>query len=154
MKDVLPGQACLKRLEGKVAFVACDYPQNVPMGPANFDIRGGMHRITIRGITVPVVSLVLRLTAGERVGYYPAFINELEENVIEPLANQPDLPIVLSDLFGGSIGKATIENGVRDLAQRHLGIVSKLSAGFPWSSQQFDAALAFIEGKHPTAGDK
>ena len=154
MKALLPGQAALIRLAGKIALVACDHPQNVPIGPAKFDIRGGLHRVAIGGITVPVVSLVLRLTVGKRVSFYPAWVNELEENVIEPLANQPDLPIVLSDLLGGSIGRATVVNGVRDLAQRHLGIISTIAADFQWSPQQFAAALVFIESKHPTPEDK
>ena len=59
-----------------------------------FEIRGGVHHITFGDRTVDVVSVILRLTAGDNPEFYTCLFNELEENVVESLATQPELLIV------------------------------------------------------------
>ena len=66
MKPLLPGQAVATRHEGKVCLVVCDHRENLPLGGVAFEIRGGIHDITIDGSTVAVVSVMLRLTASGR----------------------------------------------------------------------------------------
>jgi hypothetical protein len=151
MKPLLPGQAALARLDGKVALVACDLPENLPLGAADFAIRGGMHQINIANVLVPAVSIVLRLTVGDTVRYYWGWVNELEEGVIESLATQADLPIILADPLGGPFGRATVPNGVREMAQRCLGTVSQLADKKPWTPAHFAACRVFVECHYPTA---
>ncbi|MBC7855454.1 MAG: hypothetical protein IAF94_18655 [Pirellulaceae bacterium] len=96
MKPLLPGQAALARLDGKIVLVACDLSELLPLGAADFAIRGGMHQINIANVLVPAVSIVLRLTVGDAVRFYWCWVNELEEGLIESLATQADLPILVS----------------------------------------------------------
>jgi len=152
-KMLNPGEAVLTYLDGKVTLVACDVGHNLPAGTAAYSIRGGVHQIKIATVLVPAVSVVLRITAaGKPSRYYWAWVNELEESVIATLANQSELPIRLTDPEGASFGRSLIPNEVRDVAQKYLGIISRLAANSPWSREHFAAAVrGFVEQHNSTA---
>ena len=63
MKPLYPGQAALTRHAGLISLVACEEPQNLPLGKVNFRARGGLYEIAVAGVTVPVVNVILRLAA-------------------------------------------------------------------------------------------
>ena len=52
---------------------------------------------------------------------YASWINELEEHVIESLANQAELPIILASHLGERVGPRSVPNGLRQLAHKNLG---------------------------------
>jgi hypothetical protein len=85
MKPLLPGHA-VARHEGKVWFVVCDERKNLPMGGVAFEIRGGVHHITIGDSTVAVANVMLRLTVGDNQRFHICLFNELAEGVVESLA--------------------------------------------------------------------
>jgi hypothetical protein len=151
MKQLLPGQAALTRLNGKVSLVACGYPDDLPLVRAEFALRGGMHKINIANVLVPAISIVVRVTVGDFVRYYWAWVNELEEGVIETLATQPDLLIEVAIPGTQRSVSSIIPNGVREMAQKYLGIVSRLASEKPWRPQHFAAARVFVEYDYPTA---
>lgn len=151
MKPLLPGQAALARIDGKVSLVACELKGIIPDGPGRCDLRGGLHQIRIANVIVPLVSIVLRYTTGDMVRYYWAWVDELQENVIETLANQPELPIVFADPTGKPFARMGIPNGVIEMAQKALAAISRYAAEAPWRPQHFAAARVFVEWDYPTA---
>ncbi len=151
MKPLLPGQCAVARHEGKVCLVACDHRENVPLGGVAFLICGGIHHVTINGVHVPAVNVNLRLTAGKQERYFVGWVDELAEGVIESLANQAELPIILASPFGERVGSSIIDNGIRAMMQKQLGIISALAERAPWTPHHFAAARAYIESQYPTA---
>jgi hypothetical protein len=148
-----PGEAVLTYLDGQITLVACDVGDNLPVGTAVYSIRGGVHQIKIATVLVPTVSIMLRITAaGKPSHYYWAWVNELEERVIETLSNQSELPIRLTDPMGAALGRSLIPNEVRDMAQKYLAIISRLAANSPWSREDFAAAARnFVKHHNSTA---
>ena len=106
MKPLLPGQCAVAHHGGKVCLVACDHRVNIPLGGVAFLICGCIHHVTINGVHVPAVNVNLRLTAGEQERYYVGWVDELAEGVIESLANQAELPIILASPLGERVGAA------------------------------------------------
>jgi hypothetical protein len=139
-------------MDGKVTLLACELGHNLPTGTAVYSVRGGVHQINIAHVLVPAMSIVLRITcAGKASRYYWAWVNVLEESVIESLANQSELPIRLTDPMGAAFGRSLIPNEVSEMAQKHLEIISRLAANSPWSRAHFAAARVFVEHHNSTA---
>ena len=116
-EPALPGQAAVIGYECQASVVVCDVKENLHLGGARLEIVGGIQRITIAGGLVPVVMLVVRVTAEGKQRYYSAWIDELEENVIESLGTQSMFPIILASHLGERVGRGSIPNGQRELAQ-------------------------------------
>lgn len=112
MTPLLPGQAAFTRHEGQVCVVVCDHKENLNLGGAHFGVVGGIQRIAVAGIMVPVVMVVVRLTATGEQRYYSAWINELEEHIIESLGTQVDLPIILASPLGERVRRGNVPNGL------------------------------------------
>jgi len=93
--------------------MVCDYREDLPLGGVAFEIRGGVHHITIGGKTVAVASVVVRLTARGHQRFYFGWINELEVGVVELLVNQPELPILLASPLGESVGSVVKKPAAR-----------------------------------------
>ncbi len=153
MKPLAAGQAAVARFEGKVSFIACDDPKNLPLGPVRFEIKAVMHEITVSGTTVPVVVAVIRLISADASRYYAAWIDEQQDGALELLAAQPDLPIVLATPFGERFGSATTENGMRGFARKTLGVVAKLTSKAPWTPKYFDAAKMAVMAMYFSASE-
>ncbi len=151
MTPLIPGQAVIARHEGKVWIVVCDERENLPLRGVAFEIRGGVHHITIGTSTVGVASVILRLTAGDSQRFYACFFNELEQGVVESLATQPELLILFGTPLGERVGSTVLPNGMRGMMQRQLATISKLAEKSPWEPRQFAAAKAIVEAQFPTA---
>jgi len=149
MTPLLPGQAAVTRYDGQVCVVVCDHRENFNLGGAHFGVVGGIQRIAVAGILVPVVMVVVRLTAAGEQRYYSAWINELEEHVIESLGTQAELPIILASPLGERVGRGSVPNGLRQLAHKHLGEIARLVEQTPWGPHHFAAARVFIEVQYP-----
>jgi|GEM_PF-5621313 len=67
----------------------------------------------------------MRVTAAGEQCFYSAWINELEKHVIETLATQAELPIILASPLGERVGRGSVPNGLRELA---LKVARRLSA--------------------------
>ena len=154
MKPLLPGQAAVTRLEGKVALVACDHKENLRLGGTSFEVRSGMYTVLIEGVDVPATNVILKLSTEEGDAHYVAWIDELTPDgagVVESLATQTELPVVLATPLGERVGRAVTENGLRALSSKQLGIISELAERALWNVHHFAAARAYIESQYPTA---
>ncbi len=151
MRQLVPGQAAVARHEGKVWIVVCDEKENLPLGTVAFEIRGGIHHITIGDITVAVASVMLRLTADGIQRFFTCLIDELQQGVVESLATQPELLIVFGTPLGERVGSTVIPNGMRGMMQKQLATISLLADKEPWGPQDFAAAKAVVEAEFPTA---
>jgi hypothetical protein len=149
MTPLLPGQAAVTHHDGQVCVVLCDLTENLHLGGEHFGVVGGIQRITVAGIMVPVVMVVVRLAAAGEQRFYSAWINELEEPVIESLGTQADLPIILASPLGERVGRGSVPNGLRQLAHKNLRTVSLLAEQTPWGPHHFAAARVFIEVQYP-----
>jgi hypothetical protein len=63
MKHLRPGLVAIARHVGKVRIVICDEREDLSLGGAAIEIRGGVHHVTMGTSTVGVASVMLRLTA-------------------------------------------------------------------------------------------
>jgi hypothetical protein len=126
-----------------------DVKENLHLGGAHFGVVGGIQRIAIAGVMVPVVLVVIRLTAAGEQRFYSAWIDELEEHVIESLGTQAELPVILASPLGERVGRGSVPNGLRQLAHKNLGTVSQLAEQTPWGPHHFSAARVFIEVQYP-----
>jgi hypothetical protein len=151
MNPLLPGQIVLARYGGLVGIVVCDHRENVPLGGVAFEIRGGIHRNSSDGFSVPVVSVMLRINAGGDERFYVGWVNELEDGVVESLAIQPQLPIMFATPLYERVGTTVIHNGLRQMMQKQLGTISLLADKSPWTPEQFAEARAVVETQFPTA---
>lgn len=132
-------------------MVVCDHRENVPLGGVAFEIRGGIHRNVGDGFSVPVVSEMLRINAGADKRFYAGWVNELEDGVVESLANQPQLPIMFTTPLRERVGSTVISNGLRTMMQKQLATISLLADKSPWTPEQFAEARAFVEAQFPSS---
>jgi|GEM_PF-5946956 hypothetical protein len=142
-----PGQAKLRRIDGTLTLVVCDEPDNVPMGAVDFGGHGLLHQITLSdGVMVPVVELVLKLRAGIGERTYLAFVNELEDGVMESLATAKRISVVLTSPQGDNFAESTMLNPFKDAANESLGVIAAL-ADKPWNGAHFAVARAYVIGQ-------
>ncbi|MBC7853859.1 MAG: hypothetical protein IAF94_10515 [Pirellulaceae bacterium] len=142
-----PGQAKLRRTSGVLSLIVCDERSNVPMGEVDFAGHGLLHQITMSdGLIVPVVELVLRLITGDGERVYRAFVNELEEGIMESLATLPEITVVLKSPKGDTFGTSPLANPFKATANESLGVISGL-ADKPWNGAHFATARAFVLAK-------
>lgn len=150
MTPLLPGQAAVARHEGNVWIVVCDERENLPLGSVAFEIRGGLHHITIDEKTVAVASVMLRLTSGGNQRFFTCLIDELQQGIVESLSTQPELLIVFGTPPGERVGSTMIPNGMRGMMQKQLATISLLADKKPWGPQDFASAKAIVEAQFPT----
>jgi hypothetical protein len=153
MKPLLPGQAGFTRLDGLISLVAFDHKENLRLGGASFEVRSGMYTVLIEGVDVPATNLILKLSTEEGDAYYVAWIDELTPDgagVVESLATQTELPVVLATPLGERLGRAVTENGLRALSNKQLGIISELAERTRWNVHHFAAARSYIESQYST----
>src|SRR5689334_22590413 len=132
-----PGQAKLHKANGHLSLIVCDERGNVPMGAVDFGGHGLLHQITLSdGLIVPVVELVLLLKTSNAERTYRAFVNELEEGVLESLATAPQITVILTTPKGESFGTSPLANPFKATANESLGLISAL-ADKPWNGAHF-----------------
>jgi hypothetical protein len=151
---LLPGQAAFTRLDGLVSLVACDHDENLRLGGVSFEVRSGMYTVLIEGVDVPAVNILLKLSSAAGDSYYVAWIDELTPDgagVVESLATQPELPVVMATPLGEQVGRAMTKNGLRSLSGKQLSIIAELAERARWNVHHFAAARAYIDGQYPTA---
>jgi len=153
MTPLLPGQAAVSIQDGKVCIVVCDRRENLPLGSVRFEVKAVLHEIAVGRVTVPVVAAVVHLIAGDTSRYYAAWVDEQADGVLELLAAQVDLPVVLASPLGERIGHAVTENGARAFARKVLGTVAALASKAPWSPQEFAAAQMAVMAQYFAAGE-
>ena len=146
-------QLAIAHYECQACFIVCDHRETLPLGGVAIFISGEVHHVTINGVHVPVVNANLKIVAGGKELYYSAFVNELTDGVLETLANQAKLPIVLVDPLGVRIGKVVIDNGILGMVQKQFGKVSAAAEVKEWTPHHFAAARAYVASQHPTAED-
>ena len=151
MNPLLPGRTFLARYGGLVGMVVCDHRENVPLSGVASEIRGGIHRNSSDGFSVPVVSVMLRISVGGDERFYVGWVNEREDGVVESLAIQPILPIMFATPLRERVGSTVISNGLRTMMQKQLATISLLADKSPWTPEQFAEAKAIVEAQFPTA---
>jgi hypothetical protein len=153
MKPLLPGQAAVTIQDGKVSFVLCDLRENLPLGPARFEVKAVLHEIAVGRVTVPVVTAVVRLIAGDTSRFYAAWIDEQADGVLELLAAQAEMTVILASPLGERIGQAVTDNGARAFAIKVVGTVAALASKAPWNPQEFAAAQLAVMAQYFAAGE-
>jgi hypothetical protein len=143
---MLPGQAKLKKRGGTLSLIVCDKPGNVPLGAVDFAGESILHQVEMAGGVVLVMELVLRLRliAGERT--YRAFVNELEECVVESLATMQEITVLLDSPKGETFARSTLANPFQAIVNESLGVISELAAK-PWNGAQFAVAVKYLLAK-------
>jgi hypothetical protein len=142
-----PGQAKLRRTANGLTLTVCDERGNIPMGAVDFAGESILHQVEMTGgVVVPVVELVLRLLADGKERTYRAFVNELEEGIMESLATMPEITVFLTDPHGDSFGMSLMANPFHAIVNESLGLISKL-ADKPWNGAQFAVAIKYVLAK-------
>jgi hypothetical protein len=142
-----PGQAILRKIKGTITLAVCDEPGAVPMGHVDFAGHGLLHQIEMHdGVTVAVVELVLRLIAPGVERTYRAYVDELQEGVMESLATAQEIMVVLTSPKGESFASSAMSNSFKQSANETLGVISALAAK-PWNGAHFAVAKAFVMGQ-------
>ena len=103
MSPLNPGHAILIRRDKQVLFAIYDHQERItPFKNKGVDFvwRCGLDLVEINGVPVPVVFVLIRLTAPVTDLFYTAWINELAADnpgILESLATQPELRMIFVD---------------------------------------------------------
>jgi hypothetical protein len=84
---------------------------------------------------------------------YAAWIDEQADGVLELLAAQNELPIVLATPLEERFGHATTENGMREFARKAMGTVAALANKAQWTPQYFEAARMAVMAMYFSAAE-
>jgi len=122
-----------------------------------FNLRSRTITVVIEDVAVPVVAVMLRLIpdGGEAI-LFSAWINQLSpraSGILERLAGQSDLLIVLVDDNGKTVGSTLAHNVLVSPMENSRGWIANLAEMSPWTQPQFTAAKQYIRNQHPTNED-
>ena len=115
---------------------------------ASVDATAWLHNVTISDVLVPVIQILVRVTIGTEERFYVAYINELQERVLDDLAFVPELQFMMQTPKEEEFGNARMPNIFRKLAASSMPAVS-IMAATPWTPRQFAEARASVEAKRP-----
>ena len=144
--------------ESDAILVACGERSRLDalLGHVEFNLRARSLTVVIENVAVPVVVVMLRIAGEGETALFSAWINELSPRaggVLESLATQAQVQIVLVDEQGRTGGTAMARNVLAQRMEGSRGWITKLAQTSPWTRHQFSAAKAYIRSQHPTNED-
>lgn len=122
----------------------------------NLNLRARAITVIIDNVAVPVVVVLLRIQGSHESALFSAWVNALSyrtSGILDKLATQPHLPVVLVDEHGHTVGASLVKNVLLPRINSLRNWIEDLARANPWTSSHFAAAKTYIRSQHPTNED-
>ena len=139
-------------------LLACERrePLDSLLKHVGFNLRARTVTVIIEGVSVPVVVVMLRFQGSQEPALFSAFVNALSprtSGILNKLATQPNLPVVLVDECGRTVGTSLIKNVLIPRINSLRDCIEDLAKRQSWTCRHLAADKAHVRSQHPTNED-